>query len=75
MTIPLSVLSNVGSIVALLAGLDENMATLINFPLSVLIGAFLIPFWQAIKAVIYFDLRTRKEGLRLSLDLPPMEDF
>jgi hypothetical protein len=75
MTIPLSILSNFGSVVALLAGQDENMATIINLPLSILIGALLIPFWQAIKAVIYFDLRTRKEGLRLSLDLPPMDDF
>ncbi len=75
MTIPLSILSNFGSVVALLVGQDQNMATIINLPLSILIGALLIPFWQAIKAVIYFDLRTRKEGLRLSLDLPPMDDY
>ncbi|MFN9175181.1 MAG: hypothetical protein ACK58N_11940 [Synechocystis sp.] len=49
MTSPLSILSNFGSVVALLAGQDENMATIINLPLSILIGALLIPFWQAIK--------------------------
>lgn len=74
-TIPLTIVGNFGSIVALLAGLDENMANIINFPFTIVIGALLIPFWQAIKAVIYFDLRTRKEGLSLSLELPPMDDF
>lgn len=31
------------------------------------IGIIINPFWQAIKAVIYYDLRTRKEGLGLKL--------
>lgn len=31
------------------------------------VGIITNPFWQAIKAVIYFDLRTRKEGLGLKL--------
>ena len=30
-------------------------------------GAVQLPFWQAIKAVVYYDLRTRKEGLGLNL--------
>jgi hypothetical protein len=30
-------------------------------------GAIILPFWQTIKAVIYFDLRTRREGLGLQL--------
>ena len=30
-------------------------------------GALFIPFWQSIKAVIYYDLRVRKEGLGLEL--------
>jgi hypothetical protein len=30
-------------------------------------GAILTPFWQAIKAVVYYDLRTRKEGLGLEI--------
>lgn len=31
-------------------------------------GALLIPFWQSIKAVIYYDLRVRREGLGLNLE-------
>lgn len=30
-------------------------------------GALFVPFWQAIKAVIYYDLRSRKEGIDLNL--------
>jgi hypothetical protein len=30
-------------------------------------GAVVMPFWQAIKAVIYYDLRNRREGLDLQL--------
>ena len=30
-------------------------------------GAFMIPFWQSIKAVIYYDLRVRREGMGMSL--------
>lgn len=40
---------------------------LISFFLSLLGGAIIMPFWQAIKAVIYYDLRSRKEGLDLRL--------
>lgn len=35
--------------------------------LSFASGSLLIPFWQAIKAVIYYDLRSRREGLGLQL--------
>jgi hypothetical protein len=40
---------------------------LLNMVLSFVLGALLIPFWQAIKAVIYYDLRSRKEGFGLQL--------
>jgi hypothetical protein len=30
--------------------------------LSIIVDAFLVPFWQAVKSVIYFDLRSRREG-------------
>jgi hypothetical protein len=39
----------------------------ITLPLSFASGALLMPFWQAIKAVIYYDLRSRKEGLGLEI--------
>lgn len=35
--------------------------------LTLLSGAVILPFWQAIKAVIYYDLRMRREGLGLKL--------
>jgi hypothetical protein len=35
--------------------------------LSFTSGAAILPFWQAVKAVVYYDLRTRKEGLGLKL--------
>ena len=35
--------------------------------LMLLANAIINPFWQAIKAVIYYDLRTRREGLGLKL--------
>jgi len=30
-------------------------------------GALVVPFWQTVKAVIYYDLRSRREGLGLQL--------
>ena len=35
--------------------------------LSILSGALVNPFWQAMKAIIYYDLRSRKEGLGLQM--------
>jgi hypothetical protein len=44
-----------------------NNIQLISFFLSLLGGALIMPFWQAVKAVIYYDLRSRREGLDLRL--------
>lgn len=74
-TLPIVIASNFGSIVAFFMGLEDNVGNIINFPFAMVFGSLLIPIWQAIKAVVYFDLRTRKEGLKLSLDLPLMDDF
>ncbi len=43
--------------------------TLYSFTLvvSMVGGIFVMPFWQALKAVLYYDLRTRREGLGLQL--------
>jgi hypothetical protein len=30
-------------------------------------GPVVIPFWQPMKAIIYYDLRSRKEGLGLQI--------
>ncbi len=40
---------------------------IISYLISFLSNIFLLPFWQALKAVIYYDLRARKEGLDLQL--------
>ena len=39
----------------------------INLAFSLLGAAVVMPFWQAIKAVIYYDLRSRREGLDLQM--------
>lgn len=35
--------------------------------LSIIASTLVLPFWQAIKAVLYYDLRSRQEGLGLKL--------
>jgi membrane-anchored glycerophosphoryl diester phosphodiesterase (GDPDase) len=35
--------------------------------ISISSGALMIPFWQAIKAVIYYDLRVRREGFDMEI--------
>jgi hypothetical protein len=42
---------------------------------SLIGGVLVMPFWQALKAVLYFDLRSRREGLGLQLREPPSQDF
>lgn len=43
------------------------ISLLVLIIVSILSNALIMPFWQAIKAVIYYDLRSRKEGLGLEL--------
>ncbi|MEL7037227.1 MAG: hypothetical protein AAFO04_16615 [Cyanobacteria bacterium J06592_8] len=45
----------------------EFLSFLIAYTLGIFSNILLLPFWQAIKAVIYYDLRTRREGMRLEL--------
>ncbi|WP_017316402.1 glycerophosphoryl diester phosphodiesterase membrane domain-containing protein [Mastigocladopsis repens] len=40
---------------------------LLVMALSFVSGALILPFWQTIKAVVYYDLRSRREGLGLKL--------
>ena len=44
-----------------------NIVYLTSVLTSLLGGLFVMPFWQAIKAVLYYDLRSRREGLGLQL--------
>ena len=41
--------------------------SLLALVFSFLANAVIIPFWQVIKAVLYYDLRTRREGFGLKL--------
>lgn len=43
------------------------ISLLVSIILFLLINIVVAPFWQAIKAVIYYDLRSRREGLGLRL--------
>ncbi len=63
LTIPFSIISNLPTLLFP----DSTTVSLINLVLSIPFGALLLPFWQSIKAVIYYDLLTRKEGLGLNL--------
>ncbi|MEL4897850.1 hypothetical protein [Crocosphaera sp. Alani8] len=39
----------------------------LSFILSLGLSAILVPFWQSIKAVLYYDLRSRREGIDIQL--------
>jgi hypothetical protein len=41
--------------------------TLWTILIVIVTGAFYLPFWQIVKAIIYYDIRTQKEGLGLEL--------
>lgn len=45
----------------------QLLSILMGYTIGILGNIFLLPFWQAIKAVIYYDLRTRREGMGLEL--------
>lgn len=40
---------------------------IINLLIGMLGGVLMLPFWQSIKAVMYYDLRSRREGIDLQL--------
>ena len=56
--------AEVGSIVAVI-----GLTILIVFILLLVAGIFIMPFFQAIKAVLYYDLRSRREGLDIDIRL------
>ena len=43
------------------------LSSLLGFIVGLLSNILILPFWQAVKAVIYYDLRSRREGLGLQL--------
>ena len=77
-TIPLYIIAQIG--VSIIQGilqrtlavspLDVNfqiLSFLVSYVLGLVMGALILPFWQAIKAVIYYDLRSRREGFDIHL--------
>jgi hypothetical protein len=76
LTIPVSIVVQIvtsifQSILTVVLPTNSPTFVFVNFlgvvVLSFASGALLIPFWQAIKAVIYYDLRNRREGLGLEM--------
>lgn len=61
----------VQSVLTAVLGADSPIFFLVYYvlilPFSFGSGALITPFWQAIKAIIYYDLRSRKEGLGLQI--------
>jgi hypothetical protein len=49
------------------------LAFLAFFVLVLLAAILSIPFWQAIKAVLYYDLRSRREGIDIQLSDRPRD--
>jgi hypothetical protein len=75
-SLPISLVFQIASFViqAVLSALFSSESGIFGFlyfllivGLSLASGSLLIPFWQTIKAVIYYDLRSRREGLGLQL--------
>jgi hypothetical protein len=56
---------------AITANDDSQIAVglffLVAIVFSLLGNIFIMPFWQSLKTVIYYDLRSRREGLGLQL--------
>ncbi|MEG4941850.1 DUF975 domain-containing protein [Microcoleus sp. F4-D5] len=71
-TIVVQILSAIVQLVLTpLLGAETSLFYLVYYllilPLSFGSGALVTPFWQAMKAIIYYDLRSRKEGLGLKM--------
>jgi hypothetical protein len=43
------------------------VASIISLAIGMIGGVLVLPFWQSIKAVMYYDLRSRREGIDLQL--------
>ena len=57
-----------GAVLSSNTELFGSLLFLFTLVISIAAGAFLIPFWQSIKAVIYYDLLVRREGFGLSIE-------
>lgn len=75
-TLPLQIITQVLAIGAQLflarfmdedSGLFTLVSVLLGYVIGIGSGVFVIPFWQAVKAVIYYDVRSRSEGLGIEI--------
>lgn len=74
-SVPILLVTNIVSFIFQMiigAGLENApslaaIGTILYLLLAFAGGALMIPFWQAIKAVVYYDLRIRREGLGMNL--------
>ena len=74
-SIPIVLVSNIASWIlqaVIGAGLQNApgfaaIGGILYLLLTFAVGALMIPFWQAIKAVVYYDLRVRREGMGINL--------
>ena len=72
-TLPLSGISSAPSLIGQAMTLSDSQSTVaaggflvfLGFLLNIAIELFVMPFWQIIKAIVYFDLRNRREGADL----------
>ncbi|MEX0269501.1 hypothetical protein AB3R30_10175 [Leptolyngbyaceae cyanobacterium UHCC 1019] len=47
--------------------IGNALSSLISYAIGLLLSVVILPLWQVIKAAVYYDLRTRQEGLGLNL--------
>jgi hypothetical protein len=69
--IPFTILSTIIQAI-ITSSTQENpdyafLSPLVSLIIGLISGAFIVPFWQSIKAVVYYDLRSRREGMGLKL--------
>ena len=72
-TLPISGISSVPSLIGQAMTLSDTQSTVaagsflifLGVLLNIAIELFIMPFWQIIKAIVYFDLRNRREGADL----------
>ena len=46
---------------------NTTLFSIFQFAFNTITAALIVPFWQSIKAVIYYDLRVRREGMGIDL--------
>ena len=47
--------------------INSTVFNVFKFAFNTITTALIVPFWQSIKAVIYYDLRVRREGMGIDL--------